>query len=141
MTQSSTVAKGGRPRTGRTVKLTIWLMVELLRDRRDPKKERVSAREASKRLEQHLAESFRGGHELGWERIRDHHKEFERVARQSNTGDERREADLILAQARLLRELRGWDTSTWSLVIDPADMVGYDWSVDGEQIIGTRRSS
>jgi hypothetical protein len=126
--------KIGRPRAGSTVKLTIWVMVELLRDKRDPTKTRDSVRRACDRLESHLAESFQGGHAVKFEGIREHYKDFERAARRSNSGLEMAQARSLLENARLTRELCGWKCSTWALVLDSTQLpaLGYDLSTDGD---------
>ena len=51
-----------------TVPLLTWVMVELLRDRKDQTRERASVREAGRRLEQQLARSFVGGRRISSKR-------------------------------------------------------------------------
>jgi hypothetical protein len=123
--------KAGRPSAGSTVKLTIWVMVELLRDRRDPTKPRDSRRHACDRLASHLAECFQGGHVIKFEGIREYYKDFQRAVRRSDSGLEE-QARLVLENARSTRELCGWECSTWALVLDPAQLpaLGYDLSTD-----------
>ena len=111
------MAKRGRKAVKPPVPMFLWLMVELARDRRRWGKPRASTREAAHRIAEELAECFRGGHELPPETVRRHHKEFERLMRKG--GDEAEFARRLLANARERRDLLGWETSTWLLVIDP----------------------
>jgi hypothetical protein len=108
--------------------MTLWLLVELARDRQQWGLPRLSVLQASKHVAEHLAESFRGGRKLSGETVRRHHKKFEKVMRRSNSGEEASRAKLLLAHARQRRELFGWDTSLWALVLDPAAIqaLGYE---------------
>lgn len=72
----------GRPPVKPTISCLLWVMVELMRDRR--KGERLSVRVASERLAKHLAACFVGGRQLDKETIRGHCKKF---------GKERRRPD------------------------------------------------
>jgi hypothetical protein len=109
--------KRGRKAVKPSIPMHLWLMVELARDRRRWGKPRASAREASHRLAEELAECFQGGRELPPETIRRYHKEFDRVMRRG--GEEAELARRLLDNARRRRELLGWETSTWALVFDP----------------------
>jgi hypothetical protein len=109
----------GRPKVKPLVPLLIWVMVELLRDRRDQTKERASVREAARRLEQHLGKSFTGGRRIRAEAIRDHYKSFQTTAHRSNSGAEAALASNLLDSARRKRDLYGWETDTWVLVMPP----------------------
>lgn len=117
----------GRPAVKPSIPLVLWVMVELMRDRKERGRPRASVRDASGRLAKHLAECFQGGRVLEWETVRDHHKRFGRTMRQSNTGAESELAKGLLDLARKRRDLLGWDTSTWALVIDPTTLaaLGY----------------
>jgi hypothetical protein len=107
----------GRPKVKPGVPLLTWVMVELLRDRRDQTKERASVREAAQRLEQHLKKSFVGGRRIRFEGIRDHYKSFQVAVHRS--GAEAALARNLLDLARRRRDLYGWETDTWALVMDP----------------------
>ncbi len=76
----------GQPPLKPSITMTIWVMVELMRDRQQVTRERWSVREGCRRLEKHLAACFLGGKRLSLETIRDHYKKFERVMRRSNSG-------------------------------------------------------
>jgi hypothetical protein len=101
----------GRPAVKPSVSLTLWLMVELMRDRKEQSRARASARDASDRVAKHLAEHFRGGRVLTTETVREHHKRFERVMRQG--GDEAENAKRLLGNARHHRALLAQETSLW----------------------------
>jgi hypothetical protein len=53
--------------------------------------------------------------------------------RRSNSGEEARRAKMLLDHARQRRELFGWDTSLWALVLDPAALqaLGYEVIIAG----------
>lgn len=125
-----------------SVRMVFWVLVELLRDRREPGHKRASASEAARRLDRHLKECMPGpGREMEWETIRDHYKKFERVMRQSNTGEEAELAQRLLDNARQRRNLFGWDTSTWMLVIDPAMLLaaGYEVTITPKRELIAKR--
>ena len=108
----------GRPAVKPSIPLVLWVMVELMRDREQWGRPRASARGASARVAKHLAECFHGGRVLTTETVRDHHKRFERTMRQSNARAEAELAKGLLDLARKRRDLLGWQTSTWMLVLD-----------------------
>jgi hypothetical protein len=108
------VATRGRKPVNPSIAMTLWLMVELARDRRRWGKPRGSKQEAAHRLAEELAESFQGGRVLPPETVRRYHKEFQRVMRKG--GDEAEHANRLLEDARQRRNLLGWETSTWLLV-------------------------
>jgi hypothetical protein len=108
----------GRPAVKPTISLTLWMMVELMRDRKQRVRARASVRKAADRVAKHLAEHFRGGVVPTAETVRRHYKQFERVMRRG--GDEAELAIGLLANARQRRDLLGWDTPTWLLMFDPA---------------------
>ena len=91
----------------------------------------MSVLQASKHVEEHLAQCFRGGRKFSGsgETIRRHHKRFEKVMRRSNSGEEARRAKMLLDHARQRREL----TSLWALVLDPAALqaLGYEVIIAG----------
>jgi hypothetical protein len=112
--------KRGRKALRPSISLMVWVMVELMRDRREAGRERATVRESCKRLEKHLAESMQGGHELRFERLRKHHTKFGTVMQRSDSGALSDLARALLENARQRRDLVGWDNiSTWALVIDP----------------------
>jgi hypothetical protein len=119
--------KKGRKELKPSISLMVWVLVELMCDRRGAGRERASAREGCKRLAKHLAECFQDGHQLRFENIRRHHKKFGTVMRRSNSGAESDLARGLLENARQRRDLLGWNTSTWALVIDPSllEVMGY----------------
>ena len=108
----------GRPAVKPSIPLRLWVMVELMRDRKELGRPRASVRDASARVAKHLAECFQGGRVLTAETVRDHHKRFERVMQRSNSGAEAELAKGLLDLARKRRDLLGWETSTWMLVLD-----------------------
>jgi hypothetical protein len=122
------VARRGRKEVKPSIPMVLWLLVELARDRQQGDLSRLSVLQASKRVAEHLTESFRGGRKLTTETIRRHHKRFENVMRRSNSGEEALRAKMLLNNARQRRELLGWDTSLWALVLDPAALqaLGYE---------------
>jgi hypothetical protein len=122
----------GQPPLNPSITMTIWVMVELMRDRQQVTRERWSAREGCNRLEKHLAKCSLDGRHLPLETIRDHYKKFERVMRRSNSGAVSELARLRLAFARLKRDLSGWDISTWALVVDPFQLeaAGYKLTLE-----------
>jgi hypothetical protein len=113
--------------------MTLWLLVELARDRQQWGLPRLSVLEASKRVAKHLAECFRGGRQLPPETIRRYHKKFEKVMRRSNSGVEAVRAKMLLDNARQRRDLLGWETSLWMLVLDPDTIraLGYEVVITG----------
>jgi hypothetical protein len=119
----------GRPAVKPSIPLVLWLMVELMRDRKEWGRPRASARDASVRVAKHLAECFQGGRVLEWETVRDHHKRFERTMRLSNAGAEAELAKGLLDLARKRRDLLGWQTSTWALVLDPTALAALGYEV------------
>jgi hypothetical protein len=96
----------------------VWVLVELLRDRKDGR-ERASAREAAKRLEKHLAADFKGGRVVPFETIRRYHKKIEKL-RQKNA-EQAALGDHYLRRGRVRRDTLGWDASPWLFVFDPQD--------------------
>jgi hypothetical protein len=110
-------------------------MVELLRDRKDQTRERASVREATRRLEQHLKRCFVGGRRIRFEGIRDHYKRFQATAHRTNSGAEANARNL-LDLARRRRDLYGWETDTWALVMDPWALkaMGYRVVINDEVI-------
>lgn len=120
------MSRGRKPITP-NVKMIIWAMVELERDRQDPTRERASERDAACRVAKHLETHFLGGRVLDQETIRRHCKDFNKLIRQSNSGETEAVARRLLQNAREKREIFGWETSTWSLVIDYAalEKLGY----------------
>jgi hypothetical protein len=126
----------GRPRVKPSIPLLTWVMVELLRDRRDQTKERASVREAAQRLERHLKKCFVGGRHIRSEGIRDHYKNFQTIAHRSNSGAEANLARNLLDLARRRRDLYGWETDTWALVMDPWALkaMGYRVVINNELI-------
>jgi hypothetical protein len=103
-------------------------MVELMRDRQQRGLKRLSVFRASERVAEHLAEYFPGaGHLPTAETVRRYHKEFERVM--CRGGDEAELALRLLANARNRRELAGWRTDTYALVIDPAALAALGYEV------------
>jgi hypothetical protein len=120
--------KRGRKALKPSIPLMVWVMVELMRDRREAGRERATVRESCKRLEKHLAECFQGGHRLGFEAIRRHYKKFGMVMRRPNSGVESDLAKGLLENARQRRDLLGWSTSTWMLVIDPNLLEGMGYT-------------
>jgi hypothetical protein len=118
----------GRKAVKPSIARTLWLMVELARDRRRWGKPRASVREAAHRLAEELAECFQGGRELPPETVRRYHKEFDRVMRRG--GDEAELAWWLLENARQCRDLAGWDTNTWLLVMfDPFALAALGFEV------------
>jgi hypothetical protein len=113
--------------------MTLWLLVELARDRKQWGAPRLSVLQASNRVAEHLAEHFKGGRVLSAETVRRHHKKFEKAMRQSNSDEERSLAKARLDNARQRRDLLGWDTSLWMLVLDPAGLqaLGYEVTIVG----------
>jgi hypothetical protein len=112
-----------------SINLMIWVMVELTRDRRNPTLARDSVRNASKRVAQHLDESFRGGR-LGKDSdIREYYKNFERAVRVANSSEQADMARELLDAGRRMRDLRGWETSTWALVMDPQHLSALGYTV------------
>jgi hypothetical protein len=97
----------GRKAVKPSIARTLWLMVELARDRRRWGRPRASAREAAHRVAEELAECFQGGRELPPETIRRYHKEFDRVMRRG--GDEAELARWLLENAR---QRRDWPAGT-----------------------------
>jgi hypothetical protein len=119
----------GRPAIKPTIPLVLWVMVELMRDRKEWGRARASARDASARVANHLAECFQGGRVLTTETVRDHYKRFERAMRRSNSGAEAELAKGLLDLARKRRDLLGWQTSTWALVLDPTALAALGYEV------------
>ena len=120
----------GRPAVKQSIPRLLWLMVELTRDRKEWGRPRASVREATPRVAKELAECFQGGgRNLPAETIRRYYKEFERATRRG--GDEAEHAKRVLENARQRRDLFGWDTSTWMLVIDPVTLLtmGYEVTI------------
>jgi hypothetical protein len=110
------LARRGRKAVKPSIPMSLWLMVELARDRRRWGRPRASAREAAHRVAEELAECFQGGRELPPETVRRYHKEFDRVMRRG--GDEAELGKRVLDNARQRRDLLGWETSTWLLVFN-----------------------
>jgi hypothetical protein len=102
---------GGRPALKPGIALTVWALVELLRDRQG-NEPRWSARKGAKKLDLELRRSWRGHHALPFETIRDHHKHVERSV--NATGSR----ELLLWIGRQRREVLGWDTSVLFFLID-----------------------
>lgn len=98
------------------VPLFVWVLVELMRDRKDSRP-RDTVRAASKRLQTKLAQDFEGGRVLPTETIRRYYKNFKSTARRSNNGKQLAQA--LLAISRERREFLGWDVRPWQWVIDP----------------------
>ena len=97
--------------------MLVWVMAELLRDRRDSGRDRASARDGCKRLEEQLARDFTGGRVLPFNTIHGYYKRFEK--RRSNNGSEKALADILLKIGRARRKILGWNASPWILVFDP----------------------
>lgn len=114
--------------------LIVWVMVELMRDRREPGRKRDSERHACKRLSAHLSACFLGGREFEWETLRTYYKRFEREIKQPTLGERARTAERILADARFQRNMFGWEQSVWSLVIKPSALKahGFDFFLGRE---------
>ena len=110
-------SRPGRP--SMKAPLLIWVLVELMRDRKGGLP-RLSARRGCERLKRELQIDFKGGRVLPFETIRRYHKGFVAAWRRSNSGEEKALAAKILAIGRERRELLGWDASAWLFVIDPA---------------------
>src|SRR5262245_13444524 len=120
--------------------MTFWLLVELARDRQQWGLPRLSVRQASKRVAEHLAETWGGGRKLTAETVRRYHKKFEKVMHRSNSGREALWAKRHLDNARQRRELLGWETSLWALVLDPAKLqaLGYEVILTGDRPNGQK---
>jgi hypothetical protein len=109
----------GRPPLASGALLYIWVLVELLRDRKDPKRERASARDGCRRLKEQLRRDCRGGRVLPLETIRRLHKNFEATMRKSDSRELAATANDLLSLGRQRREDYGWDASVWLFVIEP----------------------
>jgi hypothetical protein len=108
------VATRGRKAVKPSIAMTLWLMVELARDRQRWGKPRASKQEAAHRVAEELAECFQGGRVLPPETVRRYHKEFQRVVRRG--GEAAEHANRLLEDARARRQLLDWHTETWLLV-------------------------
>jgi hypothetical protein len=123
------MTKRGRPKVKPSVPLLTWVMVELLRDRKDQTKERASVREAVRRLERQLTKSFVGGRRLRFEAIRKHYKDFQTTTHRSNSDVEANLARNLLDLARRRREVYGWEADVWTLVMDPWALAAMGYKV------------
>jgi hypothetical protein len=109
----------GRPPVKVGAKVTIWLLVELLRDRQTRK--RADVRPAVRKLNEMLPKWFtNAGHMVKFEGLREHHKAIEREVKAGTPAG--RKALEMLATARARRELWGWDTSAWLLIADAQEL-------------------
>ena len=105
----------GRPAVKPPIPLTMWVFVELLRDRKG--RPRLSARGGAARLAKQLPKWQ--AQRMTTEGVREHYKRFERTMKQSNSGDEKKEAERLLEIGRQRREIFGWDASAWIWLNDP----------------------
>lgn len=108
----------GRP-PFKEIPMGIWVLVEVMRDRKEPGRPRGTVRFACKRLEREFARDLKGPRELKFETIRHHYKKFEKNKRCSNSGEELTKATDLLAIARRRRDYFGWDASPWLFVMEP----------------------
>jgi hypothetical protein len=99
--------------------MTIWVLAELFRDRKEPGEKRLSGRHGCERLETHLREHFQGGRVLPFNTIHRHYKEFNAIRCKKGGEAAADAADKMLANARVNRDSLGWDASTWMALIDP----------------------
>src|SRR5688572_23853570 len=104
--------------------MTIWVLAEMFRDRRDSGERRFSARQGCERLQEHLRRSFVGGRILPFNTIHGKYKKFETLRRRPEGKEYAALADVWLETSRANREILGWDASTWMAVIDPAELDG-----------------
>ena len=111
----------GRP-AFKNIPLIFWVLVEVMRDRKEPGRDRDTVRNACKRLEMEFAKDFNGPRELKSETIRRYYKKFEKTLRRLNSGEELAKANAELFAARTRRDFLGWDTSPWMFVISPAGL-------------------
>jgi hypothetical protein len=126
--------RSGRPPFIKHTPMLIWVMVELLRDRRDPRRDRASARDGCERLKKQLAQDFVGGRVLPFGTIRRLYNRFEKTVRHSDSGEELAQATKLVAIGRPQREYLGWDASVWLFVMDPEFLKskGYDVVINGQ---------
>ena len=110
----------GRP-PFKEIPMGIWVLVEVMRDRKEPGRPRGTVRFACKRLEKKLAKDIKGPRHPKWETFRHHYKKFETM-RRSNSGEELTRATELLAIARRRRDFLGWDTSPWLFVMEPESL-------------------
>ena len=97
----------GRPPLPPSLAMILWIMVELMRDRKD--KPSLSIRGGAARLAKRLPRDFGGAKALTSETIRRHYKAFQTSLRRSNSDAERHQAEIALKIARARRVLLGWD--------------------------------
>jgi hypothetical protein len=107
----------GRPFIKPSIPLLTWVMVELMRDRKNAP--RLSVRAAAAKLAKEIRHDFIGGKNWPSETIRRQYKNYESIVLRSNTGAEKQQAEILLQIARARREGLGWGTSIWILVFDP----------------------
>jgi hypothetical protein len=126
--------RSGRPPFIKHTPMLIWVMVELLRDRRDPRRDRASARDGCERLKKQLAQDFVGGRVLPFGTIRRLYNRFEKTVRHSDSGEELAQATKLVAIGRQQRQYLGRDASVWLFVMDPEFLrsKGYDVVIHGQ---------
>lgn len=124
----------GRKNVKPSIALVHWVLVEVKRDRKDPGRERASARDASRRLEKDLIECFQPQHGANWETIRRYHKKFETVRRRPQCKGESELADQLLEAARQRRDLLGWETSVSLLIPGLTGAVADNLSAQGKSV-------
>jgi hypothetical protein len=110
------MTKRGRKSVKPSIALFYWVLVELARDREDPRRERDSARNASQRLEERLNECLPGARRNEWETIRRYYKKFEKTRHRPSHCAESEMAQQLLEAGRQNRAVLGWKTSTWLLI-------------------------
>jgi hypothetical protein len=106
---------GGRPPLDPAIPVTLWLLVEIERDKRQSTTRR-SVREACERIETHLFERY--GKIVDWETIRRQYKNAEKLLRKTTLGATK-EATAALAEVRRRRDALGWK-------IEPLVLLGFN---------------
>jgi hypothetical protein len=134
------MSKVGQPPVEPSVKLILWVIVELTRDRQNPSHERWSQRRALMRVEELLAANFLGGRVLTFETIKRHVREFNAIMRKSAA--QRRLANSHLGLARQRRRDRfGWETSPWLLLggwSDALTQAGFSAETEGRKFVARK---